>query len=564
MSNENNPTSQDESFVENDIPLPHEVAPVAPVAEQTPVVESIIDPMVSGTDEAACFEVDETLDAQAAAEAAINQIDEEDGYAVFVRRGVNPHAEMSFDPSRPLDPRRPWRPGEHLSVVPCTAEEFNHLVQNVARLDPTGSKTGAQWTQAVYQGQEVMPRGNALAGAVTRETSLWRQGVTTGGEGTMDLMAGRPRFGEQNQHKALVGDEAVQYMQAMLGTGHVTRVPLWHSGIWINLKAPSEQQLLELERRISNEKISLGRATNGLIFSNTMVFHNSFLFNFALGLVFDCSISAFTTETLKRKILLTDLPTLLWGLLCTIYPNGYKYHRPCVNDPSKCTHVAEAILDIIKLCWTDNTALTEAQRKHMVRKTAKFTDLELSNYVSQHSYNSKATVTVRDVDGIKTTVQLRVPTLADYEQSGFNWVEGIVTGTDMAFGSQLGGEERNDYIMEQASATSLSQYAHWVERVNFNNGLTWVDDRQTMEKIIGQLTGDTRASESFLEGMRAFINDATISLIAIPSYKCPVCQHDQNDPEEKKHPHLIPIDIGTIFFILLGQRTQLLLNSAIL
>ena len=89
-------------------------------------------------------------------------------------------------------------------------------------------------------------------------------------------------------------------------------------------------------------------------------------------------------------------------------------------------------------------------------------------------------------------------------------------------------------------------------------------DRATLETLIGQLTGQQDVFDKFMEGVRKFINEATISQIAIPSYKCPACQTDQNNPEEAKHPHLIPLDIGTVFFILLGQRTTLLLEGAVI
>lgn len=487
---------------------------------------------------------------------------------VFTRVGVNPNAEMEpkDDPTRPLPGNKRWRPGESLYVLPCTANEFNQLARNARRLDPTASRQGNEWRQAVQLGQELMMRADVGLDALTREESLWRQSVPTGGENSMELRAGRPGFGERRGNAPLVGEEAIHFLQSMLGTGQLARIPLWHSGIWVDLKAPTEAQLLELDRRIANEKILLGRMTQGLAYSNMSVYHNSFLFNFALSMVFNCSVENFSVERLKELILLPDLPQLLWGLLLTIYPNGYRYHRPCISDPAKCTHVTEALLNISKLSWTDVNALTQGQRDHMKRRTAKFTDLELKNYRSQHRFNNKGTVAVKEVDGNKTTVELRVPTLGDYERSGFAWVESIVSGTDQAFGSQFNQEERNEYIMDQARVASLRQYAHWIERITLNpvsGEQQVIEDRATLESLVGQLTGDSVVFENLLEGVRVYINDATISQIALPNYKCPACQADQNDPEEAKHPHLIPLDVGAVFFTLLGQRVTLLLDNSV-
>ncbi len=570
MSNENNPPTSVGMDVEEDvvtsIQTPAEAAYAADVSgEPVPVADAPVVPTVANVQVAAETVLENPADADVGLPADSEAAAEEDEplLAVFLRQGINQLAELMQDPSTALDSRKTFADSERLFIVPCTSQEFNNLVLNVRRLDPTGSAVGRAWTNAIGQGQPHMPRADIGLNALTREVSLWRQKVQAEGPGSVEIGAGRPGLGERKGNAPLVGEEALQYMQTMMGTGQLSRIPLWHSGIWINIKAPTEQQLLELERRIANEKITLGRATAGLAYSNMSVYHNAFLFNFVLSLVFDCSISGFTVDKLKQKILLPDLPLLLWGLLCTIYPNGYRYHRPCIADPSVCQHVTEELLDISKLCWTDNLALTQSQRNHMVRKTAKFTDIELDNYVSQHRYNGKGTVKVKEVGGNTTAVELRVPSLADYEQSGYSWVEGIVSTTDQAFGSQLGGDERDEYILDQARSTSLRQYAHWLKRITFN-GTHSIDDRTTLETMIAQLTGDIEASDNFMDGVSQFINDSTISLIALPSYKCPNCQADQKNPEEAKHPHLIPLDIGAIFFTLLGQRTRRLLDSAVI
>lgn len=561
--------------IDDDIQTPGEVAEhgqTAPAVEDTAVAPA---PPPSVEDMLETTPVPDVGTSQVAEETVTGDYehneDDEETLVIMTRTGPNPKAEMkiSDDPTSPLPEKRRWRDGEGIYLLSCTSMEFNQLVRNARRLDPTNSEQGRMWRQAVALGQDLMVRADVGLDALTREESLWRQGVPVGGENSMELRAGRPSFGERKGSAPLVGEEALQFMQSMLGTGQIVRVPLWHSGIWVDLKAPTEAQLLELDRRIANEKILLGRATNGLAYSNMSVYHNSFLFNFALSMVFNCSIENYSADRLKELILLPDLPQLLWGLLLTIYPNGYRYHRPCINDPSACTHVTEALLNISKLSWTDINALSAGQRDHMKRRTAKFTELELKNFRNQHRFVKLGTVKVKELGGNITTVELRVPTLGDYERSGFSWIEGIVSGTDQAFGSQFGAEERNDYILEQARVSSLRQYAHWIERITFNSEGSSdeqkvIEDRSTVEMVVGQLTGDSEVFENLLEGVRKFINEATVSQIALPNYKCPVCQKDQHDPEETRHPHLIPLDIGAVFFTLLGQRVTLLLNNSVI
>lgn len=501
------------------------------------------------------------------------QAEAEEAVAILVRRGVNKNAECNKgNPSSPLSPKDMLRlrPGEALSILPVTNKELEALLTHYEAIDPTKSAAGRNWATTVGAGREAIPRGDIGLEALLRDDSAWRQSVgVTHGEGSMELSAGVPPIGEREGRGTLTGDTAMRYLNQVLHRGQYVRVPLWHSGIWTTFRTPAEQELLELERRVANEKITLGRVTNGLAYSNVSIYLNSFLFNFALALVTDATLPSTDLNTLKANIKVTDLPLLLWAMLCTMYPKGYRHLRPCVNNPAACMHIVDELLDLSKLCWTDNSALTEGQRKHMLRRNSKFTDIELTNFLSAHRNNRYSTIKLDESETHLTVVELRVPTLADWERSGTSWVDGIVAKTDAAFGSQLNGDARNQYILDQAATTSLRQYGHWIERIVItdkrNKKQEVIDDRETLEETIGHLSGSAHIHDAFFEGLKNYMNDATISQIAIPRYACPACGHDQGEvdtPETLMHPHLIPLDVATIFFTLLDQRVSLLLGQA--
>ncbi len=473
------------------------------------------------------------------------------------RRGVNLHAEMTHVTSVPH--KRPLGPNEmHLPLPSADVEEQNRLADRYPNGSDFGTgEEGERWLQTVVEAQTMFHRGNALLSSLTREDSLWKQQIQVGAE---TLSARRPSFGEGTESgEKLTGVQAMLKLQASLGLGAVVRVPLYHTGIWVVLKAPSEAALLELDRRIANEKILLGRVTNGLIFSNSSVYQNSYLMNFALAHIYEATYKYTDINELKSIIKLTDLPTLLWGLICTIYPNGYPFKQPCITDPTKCQHVVEELLNIQKLSWTDEASLSDKQRRHMLRKTAKFTLEEIQAYQSEHSFTKKGTLKLHE----RLTAELKVPTLEEYEQSGFAWVDGIVKSQDQAFGGTIKGEERNQYIMEQAQVTALRQYAHWIEKLVLHDpkGDKVIDDRKTLEDSLSMLTASEEVFTTFFNGAGAFIDNTTISLIAVPKYNCPNCGEPMPD-EEKKHPHLIPLDVSNIFFTLQGHRISKVLQRS--
>ena len=48
----------------------------------------------------------------------------------------------------------------------------------------------------------------------------------------------------------------------------------------------------------------------------------------------------------------------------------------------------------------------------------------------------------------------------------------------------------------------------------------------------------------------------TIAFIGVPNFRCPACGKKQADDNEKRHPNLIPLDVGQVFFTLRYQRLQ--------
>ena len=76
---------------------------------------------------------------------------------------------------------------------------------------------------------------------------------------------------------------------------------------------------------------------------------------------------------------------------------------------------------------------------------------------------------------------------------------------------------------------------------------------QEADDVIATLTSDEGSYKAFFDSIHDYINETTISVIAIPRYSCPNCGEPMS-PEQKKHPHLMPIDPTNVFFTVLGQR----------
>lgn len=352
--------------------------------------------------------------------------------------------------------------------------------------------------------------------------------------------------------KLRASDDPVLRIRNELGMGGLVQIPLWHSGIWLTLRTPSDKSLLELERRISADKIDFGRRSNGLVFSNTEVYATSHVVDFALEHMHTSTVDKASIDTLKELIRVTDVPQMAWGILLAVYPKGYPLSQPCVADPENCDHVVNQLINIGRISWTDTTKLTDRQKKHMANRVARYTPEKIKEYQDDFVFGTVSTVKLNENIHIK----LGVPSLIKAQETGYAWVDGITTSTQQAFSLKLKENERIEYIREQALLTGLRQYSHWIESVVRGGDSVEeepITDSEVLDEIIDVICANEELTKTVYKTIQSYIDGSTISLIALPRYKCPACQKEP-DEQYLKHPHLIPLDVIYVFFILRVQK----------
>lgn len=438
-----------------------------------------------------------------------------------------------------------------LAAIPCDGDTFNSMLESYPSINFGHGVTSREWAAEIDLAGPMLNQLNFLSKAVERDGTYWAQRVPFGAPGNT-MGPTRPALGKTVEAGAkLSGDQAVALVMQDINAGAPITIPLWHSGFWVSFKAPTLMARLELQRRIDAEKITLGRMTNGMAYSNMSVYIKGFLVDFALAHLSTANVRYRDPQDLKDLILTNDIPALVWAMLATMYPSGYPYHQPCVNDPSACQHIVKAILDINKIYFVDTQALTETQLAHMANRGTRYEEKDLKAYQAQHRYNTLGKVQLQSRTG-KIGVQLKVPTISEYLSSGYAWVDGITNDIQRAFGQDLTGERRNHYIMERAQVSSMGEYSHWVAQIALSNGAT-IEDVETIRSTLVGISGSTDIAEAFFKDVQVYMDDATISLIALPRYDCPRCGKEAT-VEEQEHPYLLPLDVETLFFTTAAQH----------
>ncbi len=420
------------------------------------------------------------------------------------------------------------------------------IIKDIPRTRLAETQQGKEWIGAVNAGMESVVYGSGLVNTADREKADFLQGV----ESAQGILTGSAPTFKTKETTKFTGERARLRIRQALKLGVIFNIPLWHSGFWIRVKAPSEGDLLELYRQITSEKITLGRSSYGLLFSNNTSYASRILLDFCIDNMYESSLAIKDGDNIRKYIKTPDLPILFWGLACSVYSNGFQYTRPCISDPEKCNHVIKEKLDLSKLLWTDTSSLTQHQIQHMTKRQRGSMETDsLKRYADEFIRGQKKTIALSD----QVNITVKVPSVVEHIDAGYRWINTI----EENYGKALIQDEtkRDDYLLSQGKATVMRQYSHFVESIEVA-GDTY-DDIDTVEEVLNDLTASDKIRTTFMDKVAEYLDDSVVSLIAIPTFTCPNCGGEQVPSKEHvHHPKLIPLDVVQTFFTLLIARLR--------
>lgn len=440
-----------------------------------------------------------------------------------------------------------WDPTLEVISLPsasfnATLKALNNAPESTVGKDPKS----LEWQYVVRQGVRNATYDEGFEDTVNRDGADFVQFVEVNGQ---KLKSANKRPPHQPGTKP-TSEALLNIMRSGLGLGVPFAVPLWHSGFWIEMNPPKESELLELYRIIVAEKITLGRSTYGLMFSNTTSYTTRALLDFAMDHFRSSSVTIKEGQTLQSMIDVRDYPLLVYGIAHAIWPNGFQYQRACIADAEKCKHVVKEKLSLSKLQIVDSNALSTHQKLHMTKRMTNSVDFEsLIRYKSEFIRGQDLVVSIGD----KMKVTLKMPSVLEHIDAGYRWINGI----EESYSTALTMEEnkRDDYLLSQGKATTMRQYTHFIKSIQVGEEeATEIND---IEELLDSLSSMDKTRDELMDKIKKFIDDSMVSIIAIPTYTCPACGKAQKDKKElKQFPDLIALDVASVFFTLLAQRTQ--------
>lgn len=391
------------------------------------------------------------------------------------------------------------------------------------------------------------PKDGMFRPTLDRAGSQWSQYLQTE-RGKIAFMSPKLADGDS---KKVAGKKALLRVRSLMGMGGLVSIPLFRSGFWITIKTPSEASLIELNRRIGEEKIALGRQTHGLAFSNNEAFMTGWLVDFALANIYESNLK--NEEDLRAKIEVIDIPMIIWGLAVAIYPRGFNYSR-AITTPNgvRNRELVTALINVTKMLWVDNSYFSDQHKTQMsLRQADSITDEMLETYKKTMRLGEGREVEL--FEGVK--VVIKVPTVSQQVDSTHRWVTDLNNIIDETFTqSDPDDEDRNNMLAIHARTSQARTYSPWVESI-IVEGEETITASEDIEEFLTMLSEKQEATKTFIDEIKRFINDATCAIIAIPETS------GQVDESLPQFPQLIPINVPSVFFILLVQSVNRIISK---
>ena len=442
-------------------------------------------------------------------------------------------------------PEGKWNDRAVIVAIPAdTAARTMNYGETNPNTEQADGEQGEKWSDIVAEGMMHGSYHDCMLPAAAREGAAYQQRPTFGNR---PLTIAQPRFGDDTS-QLLTGKRGMLRVNSLLGRGAIIQVPLWHSGFWITLQMPEEIELLDTFDRIINTKIEFGRRSNGLAFANHAVIDNGAVMDLAMRCLYETTLADVkSVAELRALIKVPDLHLVAWGLACAMHPRGFQFERSVLDPKGVATHVVRENLNVAALLWLDRSSLNDWQMKHMSQRgTGSMSKESIKIYQDHFVRGASKSVQLHEM----VSMTLRVPSVDEYLNAGQLWVDELTTVVNEVFTQDMSAKQRNEMIWDRARASSMRQYAHWVESIDTAHGQK-MPGREDIANTVASLSADNEIRDKYYAAMKEYINDSTVALIGVPQ-----AHPDEASQALPRFENIIPLDPISVFSSLLSQKIQ--------
>ena len=400
----------------------------------------------------------------------------------------------------------------------------------------------------------------------TRGGAKWRNMLN---HGTEESPLYKGLINERGLGKSTSNDSSASFnlLSGLLKLGMSAYTPLYHTGIWVKLRAPTAASFIRLDETIASDKVDYGMRTRGDIFSNDAAIVRKHIADFVLDHIESTTAPKDDPDYLKTIIKVEDLNTLMLAMMKARYPDGYPLVQVCSVDPNECSHTTEGLVDLRSLLWVDTTALSARQYAIINNVRKRITEEQLQEYQDEFRSGGKGVIhlsteeVVDDniVNGV--TINIEMPTLAKEEDYAVNWIRDTEHEIEELFREKNNPEDRRRKWQDIINTNYFKTYGQYIRSIAIIEAGRKVKefdaerDPDEIDRFFEIVSGEYVYTQQFFKALKKYMAENVVSVVGILNYECPNCGK-KHDTRPGKHHIVLPIDMVSTFFTLVRSSVR--------
>ena len=343
-------------------------------------------------------------------------------------------------------------------------------------------------------------------------------------------------------------------------------VPLWHSGFKIIINPPTPSDILSFYNKMARELSEVGANTMGLIYSNYTSLTHKYFLEMLETLIDTATLNLTDSDTtIIDHISILDLNSLYLAVMTSMTRQGLAINVSCnnvnviENGKPKCDFTAKGKIDPTKILWVHDDELPEWMKKQIdTNGTGSVSIQEVKKYQEEifkmvkdttYTFMSKLGSDADDEENpvLEIKLHLQIPSIAEYLSESEYWRTEISNIVKNALTSKYTATEKEQMVSYVTYIMKMVSYNSFVKSLEVE-GEELVERELLSQALATTNKDDDESINKFIRNILKFIEDASIAIVAIPSFTCPKCKADQHSHGNAAFKELIPIAMETLFF----------------
>lgn len=308
----------------------------------------------------------------------------------------------------------------------------------------------------------------------------------------------------------LTGLRAKAAIMDALGMSTLFTLVLPHSGLVAIVSPPVAAEIIDFQYILDTSKINIGRTIGGSNYGTATWYINDKLVDLFISKLSYINLKDSSPENIRSLLDPMDIPTIAWGLACTMYPDGYVFNRTALLDNGKTEHVMGRIW-LPDMAIYANSRLSTRQKQHLIKaENTAMSNEEILSYrrdwkkeedvakferlVHTRKITKKAGTEIQDM-----YVELGQSNMENYVEHGSAWDVYIKDAISETLSMASDENIRSRYLSDKIQTTALREYSHFIRKIRIERYLEGSDKSET-------ITIDIDSQESLTETLDSISN----------------------------------------------------------